>query len=699
MIFPTQGGTADTRLVIESDSEPDRLPVVRWLGNLEEATETGLLAATGPRRGAPLLLEHSRGSYLRPSLRGHRLDGTAWSTLFFVSRLADADRRLTIDAVDAAAQLRIRTEIESLVGGALRLRHELTNTGTTPYQLDGLEVTVPIPDALTELLDFSGRHERERIPQRHPVVDGLWVRQSRRGKPGLDSASLLVAGSAGFGFASGEVVAILVCSSGNATLSIERSSTEGPVLSAGELLLPGELILDPGESYTMPWVVVAAARDGLDALAHSLHTWQRNLHSHPPVQPVTLNVWEAVYFDHDSARLTELADRAARVGVERFVLDDGWFRGRRDEQTGLGDWWVDDRVWPEGLEPLIDHVRSLGMQFGLWFEPEMINPNSDLYRAHPDWILTTGDRIPLLHRNQLVLDLSNAKVWSYLRDRVDAVLSSHRIDYVKWDHNRDLLDAGSSTRRGAPAARQQNLAFYALLDDLRARHPNIAWESCAAGGGRIDLGILERVQRVWTSDMTDALSRQQIQRWTTQFVAPEYLGAHVSAPMSHQTGRTLSLGFRAATALFGAFGVEWDLTEASDDEFDELAWWTALHKRYRPLLHSGRVVRVDTSDPSVLVHGVVADDGGAALIAHLQLDESTHNRGVVIRIPRLDPGRLYALTWASPVDNARMSMVRPLDPAGPTNGRPVTGATLAEIGIWMPRRRPETAQLIDVTAV
>ena len=290
------------------------------------------------------------------------------------------------------------------------------------------------------------------------------------------------------------------------------------------------------------------------------------------------------------------------------MLDDGWFHARRDDTVGLGDWTVDPTVWPEGLTPLVDHVRGLGMEFGLWIEPEMVNPDSDLYREHPDWILSAGDRVPLLHRNQLVLDLGRDEVRAHVFGQITTVLASYPIDSVKWDHNRDLLEAGSNVLAGAAAVHRQTEGFYALLDDLRAAHPTIDWESCASGGGRVDLGVLERVQRIWTSDMTDAVARQQIQRWTTQLVAPEYVGAHVSSPTSHTTGRTLGLDFRATTAMFGSFGIEWDLTEAGDDDLDRLADWVARYQRFRPLLHSGRVVRPESSDPSVLLHGVVAAD-------------------------------------------------------------------------------------------
>ena len=423
-----------------------------------------------------------------------------------------------------------------------------------------------------------------------------------------------------------------------------------------------------GASYASPWVYVAASDAGLDGLAESWHGYQRSLPAHPDVQPVVLNVWEAVYFDHDLDRLKEIAERAARVGVERFVLDDGWFHDRRDDTAGLGDWVVDPAVWPDGLDPLIEHVTGLGMEFGLWFEPEMVNPDSDLFREHPDWILSAGGRVPLEHRHQQVLDLTRPEVLDHLFERVDAVLSAHDIRYVKWDHNRDLLEAGSGARGGAPAVHEQTLAFYALLDRLRAAHPSVAWESCASGGGRIDLGVLERVQRVWASDMTDALARQQIQRWTTQLVAPEYVGAHVSAPTSHTTGRTLSLDFRCATALFGAFGIEWDLTDGVRGGAGRAGVVGGALQA-----STGRCCTPAAwCDPSPATRRCCCTASSVPprrSIAHVQLDESAHNRGVSVRVPGLVADASYALSWEGPVAEKETSMsVRP--PAGgPDVGR------------------------------
>lgn len=715
MLFPARAAqhpVTTTRLAIDADTRPERLPVVRWAGvaHPDEDVDASLLAILGSQQGTPLLLEHAHGAFERPGLRGHRLAespgedsrdvaGRGWTTAFGPVRHEVSGDRLVLEAEDKQAGLALLTEVEALAGGAIRARHTLTNVAGAAYVLDGLEVTFPLPAGTAEVLDFTGRHEGERTPQRHGVTDGTWLRESRRGKPGLDAAAVVAAGIAGFAFDRGEVLTTTVASSANSVIAVQRSAAAAASVSAGELLLPGEVVLQEVESYTTPWVVVAASDAGLDPAAFALHTWQRTLPAHPAVQPVTLNVWEAVYFDHDRERLERLAELGARVGVERFVLDDGWFLGRRDDTAGLGDWWVDEQVWPEGLDGLIDRVHELGMEFGLWFEPEMVNPDSNLFREHPDWILSAPGRVPLQHRNQLVLDLTNPEVWTYLHDRVDAILAAHRIDYVKWDHNRDLLEAGSALHGGAPAAHAQGQAYYALLDSLRERHPHVHWESCAAGGGRIDLGVIERVQRFWTSDMTDALNRQRIQRWTLQQVAPEYLGAHVSAPTSHQTGRAFPLDFRAATAFFLAFGIEWDLTTASEDDLDRLAAWCELHKRFRPLLHSGRTVRMALDDPAQQAHGVVAGDGSSALVCHVQLDDSAHNRGTVIRVPGLERGATYDLAWLGPVATRAQSMSVGLPEEGPTAGAPVRGSHLADVGFWLPRRAPHTATIVHVQRV
>jgi len=683
------------------------LPSV-WVGSVPAAglTPDDAAALLGAVRPCSLLPEHGEGWFGRPGLAGHRLGqgaaepaaGRDWSPLFRPARSSHGGHWARVEAADSTAGLELVTEIEAVSGGAIRARHTLTNRGRRPYVVDSLEVVFPLPGRVGEVLDFTGRQTAERIPQRHRIGDGLWLREGRRGHTGHDSATMVVAGVPGFAFGHGEVYGLHVAWSGNTVYRVERIPSGAGVTTTGggELLLPGEITLAEGESYTTPWVYLAASRSGLDDLSAQFHGYLRSRPAHPSSpRPVNLNVWEAVYFRHDFTKLAALADLAADIGVERYVLDDGWFSGRRNDAAGLGDWQVDEAVWPGGLSQLADYVRARGMRFGLWIEPEMVNPDSDLYRAHPDWILATGQRRPPLQRHQLVLDLTRPEVSAYLLERIDALLSEHPISYVKWDCNRDIIDAGRGARAGIPAAHQQALAVYALLDELRGRHPAVEWESCAAGGGRVDLGMLERVERVWTSDMTDALARQSIQRWTGQLVPPEYLGAHVSAPFCHQSGRYMPLSLRCATALFGHFGIEWDITQATADERAELAAWIQLYQQHRVLIHAGRVVRIDTPDDTAWMHGVVAADATAALMSYVQLDEPRNDQPAALRVPGLDPLRRYRVTDVTPG-------VRSPRRTGLTDARipavQVSGAVLAEIGLAIAPQRTLTAAVLFIEA-
>lgn len=465
-----------------------------------------------------VLPEHWTGWVGRPGISGSR-QSRSWSPKFTTTAISvDGENQseppavlnlegpvtLSIDAIDPVAGLGLTIDIESLPGGLFRLRARLTNAADDPYQLDDLVLALPVPTQAQELLDMAGRWGKERVPQRRLLTIGTHLREGRRGRTGADAATLLHLGEPGFTFSDGEVWAVHTGWSGDHTHYAERVSTGEQVIGGGELLLPGELILASGESYTSPWIY-AAYGTGLDTVARCFHRYLRSRPQHPtPVRPVTLNVWEAVYFDHDLARLTELAERAAQLGVERYVLDDGWFGARRHDRAGLGDWTVSPDIWPDGLHPLVDKVTELGMQFGLWFEPEMINMDSDVARAHPEWVLATGDRLPVESRFQQVIDLAIPECYTYIRDSVFAILAEYDISYIKWDHNRDLIDAGIQPT-GRPGVHEQTQAFYRLVDEIKAAHPGLEIESCSSGGARVDLGVLERTDRVWVSDCISTL--------------------------------------------------------------------------------------------------------------------------------------------------------------------------------------------------
>lgn len=696
IVFPLTSSSKMTRILLSEAAVGGNLPMA--LAVIEPECQTYDGDCESVDRRTPLLAEHSLGSFVRPGVRGYRESGGSWSPRLLIDKLPETSgTTLIYHASDRSAGLALTSEIESLPGGALRIRSTIVNIGAGRYSLEGLEVRIPLSDNMTEILDFTGRHAHEREAQRHEVLDGLWLKEGRTGRPDFNGSTIIV-GTPGFGFSHGRVLMVQLAWSGNAVLGVDRDSDTNAGIIAGELLLPGEIILNEGCSYSTPWVVVAASGEGLDGAMDQIHQWERSLPAHPLVQPVTLNVWEAVGFRQDSDKLCHMADLAASVGVERFVLDDGWFHARRDDRAGLGDWWVDSDAWPDGLHPLVDHVHGLGMEFGLWFEPEMVNSDSDTFRAHADWILrAAGDRRPLEWRNQQVMDLTNPETFSHVYESMCRVFDEYPVDAVKWDHNRPLTDAGSKLRGYAPAVHGQTLAYYRLMGLLRSRYPRIQWESCASGGGRIDLGVVERVQRFWASDMTDALERQRIQEWTVQTVAPEYVGAHVSQPVSRQTGRLFSLDFRALTAVFFGFGVEWDITQASTEDLDRLRDWVGWYKGNRGFLHTGRFFRCDSADPMVRGYGVVARNGSGALLVHMQCGESTSNRGVSLRVPGLPGNALYAVEWDGFRSDA--GWMEDFDLAGPTHGVPMSGWMLAHEGVRFARRRPGNGGIVRISRI
>ena len=572
------------------------------------------------------LVPEGRAGWMgRPGLSGSR-GGRDWSPRFEVVELEVDGQPVTggvhtsgagsvrVACRDEGAELELELLVELTPQGLLRTRAGVRNLGAEAYQVDELLVALPVPGQARELLDFTGRWTKERQPQRLPLVMGEHRRENRRGRTGADAAHQLCLGTRGFGHAGGAVWAVHTAWSGNHVHYAERVNTGQQVIGGGELLLPGEVILGQGEQYLGPWVY-ASHGEGLDNVAARFHDWMRARPQHPAsARPVTLNVWEAVYFDHRLDKLLELVDRAAEVGVERFVLDDGWFGGRRDDTAGLGDWWVSPQMWPDGLDPLISAVKAKGMQFGLWVEPEMVNMDSDLARAHPEWVMQTGGRLPVESRHQQVLNLAIPQAYAQVRDQLSEILRRYEIDYLKWDHNRDLVDAGSAGS-GRPAVHAQTLAAYRLMDELRAVRPGLEIESCASGGARVDLEVLQRTDRVWASDCIDALERQQIDWWTKQLIPPELVGSHIASVPFHTTGRILGLPMRAATAVFGHLGIEWDITQAGPEELAVLKGWIDWHKQHRALLHSGRMVRLDWPDDELRVHGMVDDSGGIFSVA------------------------------------------------------------------------------------
>lgn len=614
------------------------------------------------------------------------------------------------DSTDVTATFTLRDELGTTLvydfalsdSGLLRGRARVENGRDDGLVIDisALRVLMPVPDRAREVLDFTGRWSGERRPQRRPIGDGTWLRATRRGRPGHDSPYLTVVGAPGFGFGHGEVWAMHTAWSGSQEHLVEHLPEGAGVLSTlmggGEVLEPGDIRLGAGDAYESPDVFFAYSRDGIDSIAQQFHRHLRAGQAYPSgARPLVLNTWEAVYFNHDFHTLNELAIRAAEIGVERFVLDDGWFRGRRDDKIGLGDWFVDDTVWADRLSVLAERVHALGMEFGLWFEPEMVNLDSDLVRAHPDWILGDDEQHDLSWRHQFVLNLAHPEAWEYLRARINDVITTSGVDFIKWDHNRDL-HAATDRASHRTVMHEQTVAVYRLMDTLRRAHPGLEIESCASGGARVDLGMMQHTQRVWASDTNDPVERQAIHRATALLLPPELIGVHVGPEEAHTTHRVTNLPYRLTTALFGHAGIEWDITHCSDDELASLASWAELYKELRPLLHSGVTVNADDLDDGAQLSGVVAQDGAHALFSWSRIHTSSTAHTPRVRIPGLDPRVKYSVRVRDEIGRASMHVVaKPSWMPEPGEAVVLSGHLLTEVGVPLPILNPANAMLIE----
>ncbi|CAH8223211.1 putative Alpha-galactosidase [Vibrio aestuarianus] len=388
-----------------------------------------------------------------------------------------------------------------------------------------------------------------------------------------------------------------------------------------------------------------------------------------------------------------MATAAKELGVERFIIDDGWFPARNHDSAGLGDWFVDKEKYPQGLHPVADHVTGLGMELGLWFEPEMVNPDSQLCRKHPDWVLATGHYERLTERQQYVLNLQNPACFKYLFNCIDALLAEYPISYIKWDHNRVLVQA---SHNGLPGVHGQTRAVYRLIDQLRKAHPHVEIESCSSGGARIDMEVLKRTHRFWTSDTNDPVERQTIQQGFSYFFPPELMGAHVGTHASHTSGRRNSIAFRASTALFGHMGMELDPLCLSDEQKCEVKMFFDLHKSYRDLLHRGDLFRLDYPDDTSIAKVMVSKDKSTALVSMAQIQSRSYTLPVPLRLAGLDPDKTYRVQVVSN-ENDEYTMKK--QPAWCEHGVELTGEVLMKVGLQLPVLWPESCLLVGIQQI
>ena len=477
----------------------------------------------------------------------------------------------------------------------------LRNRGSRAHSILKLSsAALDFPPGPWRLIRFPGRWAHERQLKEGPLQEGTLRLESRRGISSheMNPFAMVTRGEAGEG--KGEVYGFALSTSGNWLMEAELCRDQGLRFTAGLNDFNFKWRLNPGKAFVTPECVMAYSSSGFSDLSLSLHRFVRERvirgHWQNRPRPMLLNNWEATYFKFNHEKLLKIARAGREAGLELFVLDDGWFGKRDDDTTSLGDWFVDKRKLPRGLRGLSDDIHGLGLQFGLWIEPEMVSPKSLLYKKHPDWCLHVPGRVRRGARSQLVLDMSRVEVRDYLFKTIGAALEEARVDYVKWDMNRALSEVGNEV---LPPHQQGEIYFrylmgvYDLMDRLNRRFPKVLFEGCSGGGARFDLGILSYHPQIWTSDNTDGLERLFIQYATSFAYPPLAMGAHISSVPNHITHRSIPLKWRALVAMSGNFGVEADITRWAPKDRKELAGYIRAYKELRPLVQFGDFYRLE----------------------------------------------------------------------------------------------------------
>jgi alpha-galactosidase len=606
-----------------------------------------------------------------------KADGRPLPTAFKFDRAEEDGGRLLLISSDGS--LTLTHSVEAKPTGVMLLQTRLASD--EPVRVQWLAAPVLPAPQTGAMIDVHGKWTREFHLNYVAWTPGVRLREARTGRSGHEHPPYVILADDGCTNTQGMALALHYAWSGGHRMVAEELPDGRRQVQFGHAW-GAEVKM--GTSFATAELIAVASGTGLNGIGAAFQQDIRDRVVQWPdakrARPVHYNCWEAVYFKHDLAALTAIADRAAAIGAERFVLDDGWFGRRDDDTTSLGDWVVDRVKWPDGLHPLIAHVHKLGMTFGLWFEPEMVNHDSDLARAHPDWLLGPKDQVT--GRGQMVLNMGRADVQDYLFDAISAILTEYPIDYIKWDHNRLLPVVDAAQTHGA----------YALFDRLRTAHPSVEIESCASGGGRIDAGILARTHRVWLSDSNDALERLRMQHDAALFLPSAITGSHVGPRKSHTSGRVLPMAFRAWVAAQRHMGFEMDLRELTDEEAATLTRITAWYKANREWMMAGTIHRLDAADPAITAEIQIATDGARFVTFAGQAEASTQILPRPLRLTGLDPDARYAVTLTNPDDAARQSRGPVALKSGPLT---LTGATLMQQGVMLPIAWPATMFVIE----
>lgn len=505
----------------------------------------------------------------------------------------------------------------------------LINKGQQIQNIENLtSLSLDLPDADYDLIQLSGAWGRERAIKERSLQQGIQSIESTRGISSHQHNPFVALKRKNADEHQGEVIGTAFVYSGNFLIQAEVDTWDVTRLQVGINPFGFEWQLKPNETFTSPETVLVYSGKGLNGMSQSFHQLFRKRLARgvwrEKDRPVLINNWEATYFDFNEDKLVSIAEKAHDVGVELFVLDDGWFGERNNDYAGLGDWIVNEQRLPKGIGSLADRIRGIGLKFGLWFEPEMVNKDSQLYREHPDWIIHTPDRKENHGRNQFVLNFGVNEVVDNIFNQMCAIIDESKLEYIKWDMNRPLTDVYNHrldfSQQGEVFHRYV-LGLYRLYEMLITKYPNVLFESCSSGGGRFDPGMLYYAPQTWTSDDSDAIERLKIQYGTSLLYPLSSMGAHVSIIPNHQTNRLTPIETRGNVAFFGAFGYELDLNQLTEKELTIVKNQVDFYKNYRSVIHNGTFYRLlspfDSDNQTAWM--VVSEDQKTAIVAHYKM--------------------------------------------------------------------------------
>ncbi|MDY4000921.1 MAG: alpha-galactosidase, partial [Streptococcus orisratti] len=512
-----------------------------------------------------------------------------------------------------------------------------------------LSTMLDVPASNYDVMTLQGAYAREKTVRRQKVEQGIFSIASNRGASGHAQTPAMILCDGTATEDAGQALALQLLYSGNFQAFVQKNQLNEVRLGIGINDDNFAWQLAAGDNFETPVALMTYSAKGLTHLSQESQLFVQN-HIMPKQfahveRPILINNWEATYFDFKKEKLLDLADEASKLGIELFVLDDGWFGNRFDDNRALGDWVVNEEKLGGPLSDLIDKVHDKGLKFGLWFEPEMISVDSDLYRAHPDWAIQAEGRAHTYSRNQLVLNLANPDVVAYIKSAIDKILTENAIDYVKWDYNRNITNIGNGD--SALATKMQShdymLGLYDLVSYLTEKHSNILFESCSGGGGRNDLGMMRYFPQVWASDNTDAISRLPIQYGSSYLYPIISMGSHVSASPNHQMGRTTPIETRGNVAMMGNLGYELDLTSLPESDKEVIAAQVAHYKDIRPVIQFGKHYRLINPEQGANEAAVQFVYEGKTVVTYVRTLSTIETIETTLKLKGLEEAATYRL--------------------------------------------------------